>query len=170
MAPQIITVCENLTQQLGFCASKMTFNLKRGLWTSEQQSSSFCSCKSVLMLSLVQLFGTKNGTTVSLFLKTSVRCVSSFSPFHVNLSQVFESALFYNVLKVSAMPAACAPFPDHFFVVVPAQSTFHEYAQIQPSPFSNNLLCLMQGHLLVRSERSKPEVSIFSILGMHQKY
>ncbi len=61
MAAQIITDCGNFTldfKQLGFCASpvflqtrlwdldfqmkcKIYFHLKRGLWTTEQQSSSF---------------------------------------------------------------------------------------------------------------------------------
>ncbi len=53
---------------------------------------------------------------VALFLKTSERgdswCTdSSFSPLLVKLSQVFESALLDNILKLAVILVACAPFP-----------------------------------------------------------
>ncbi len=118
MAAQIITDCGNFTldfKQHGFCASplflqtlgpcfqmkcKIYFHLKRGLWTTEQQSSSF----------------SPQPRLVALFLKTSERgdswCTdSSFSPLLVKLSQVFESALLDCILKVAVIAVACAPFP-----------------------------------------------------------
>ncbi len=130
MAAQIITDCGNFTldfKQHGFCASplflqtlglnfqmkcKIYFHLKRGLWITEQQSSSFLHSpgKVLLTLSLVQKW------LGSLFLKTSERgdswCTdSSFSSLLVKLSQVFESALLDYILKLAVIPVACAPFP-----------------------------------------------------------
>ncbi len=122
MAAQIITDCGNFTldfKQHGFCASplflqtlgpcfqmkcKIYFHLKRGLWTTEfffstAQVRCFWRClwfRSVL---------------VALFLKTSERGDSSFSPLLVKLSQVFESALLDSILKLAVIPVACVPFP-----------------------------------------------------------
>ncbi len=91
--------------------SKIYFYLKRGLWTTEQQSSSFSPCfwrcfcfRSVL---------------VALFLKISEHgdswCTnSSFSSLLVKLSQVFESALLDSILKLAVIPVACAHFPTQF--------------------------------------------------------
>ncbi len=130
MAAQIITDCGNFTLDFkhhGFCAPplflqtlgpcfqmkcKIYFHLKRGLWTTEQQSSSF-SPQPIRRFWRCLWF--RSGL-VALFLKMSERgdsrCTdSSFSPFLVKLSQVFESALFDCILKLAVIPVACAPFP-----------------------------------------------------------
>ncbi len=95
---------------------KIIFYLKRGLWTTEQQSSSFFSTAQVRCFWHCLWF--RSGL-VALFLKTSERgdswCTdSSFSPLLVKLSQVFESALFDSILKLTVIPVACAPFPTQF--------------------------------------------------------
>ncbi len=89
------------------------FHLKRGLWTTEQQSSSFFSTAQVRWFWRCLWF--RSGL-VALFLKTSERgdswCTdSSFSPLLLKLSQVVESALLDCILKLAVIPVACAPFP-----------------------------------------------------------
>ncbi len=103
---------------------KIYFHLKRGLWTTEQQSSSFFSTAQVRRFWCCLWF--RSGL-VALFLKTSERgdswCTdSSFSPLLVKLSQVFESALLDSILKLAVIPVACATFsyPNSSF-----QSTLH---------------------------------------------
>ncbi len=92
---------------------KIYFHLKRGLWTTEQQSSYFFSTAQVRRFWCCLWF--RSGL-VALFLKTSECgdswCTdSSFSPLLVKLSQVFESALLDCILKLAVIPGACAPFP-----------------------------------------------------------
>ncbi len=89
---------------------KIYFHLKRGLWTTEQQSSFFSTVRCFW-----RCLWFRSGL-VALFLKTSERgdswCTdSSFSPLLVKLSQVFESALLDSILKLAVIPVACAPFP-----------------------------------------------------------
>ncbi len=95
---------------------KMYFNLKRGLWTTEQQSSYFFSLAQVRCF--WRCFCFRSGL-VALFLKMSERgdswCTnSSFSSLLVKFSQVFESALLDSILKLAVIPVACAHFPTQF--------------------------------------------------------
>ncbi len=89
------------------------FHMKRGHWTTEQQSSSFFSLAQLKCF--WQCFCFRSGL-VALFLNMFEHgdswCTdSSFSLLPVKLSQVFESALFDSILKLAVIPAACAPFP-----------------------------------------------------------
>ncbi len=133
MAAQTITDCGNFTldfKQHGFCASplflqtlgpwfqikcKIYFHLKRGLWTTEQKSSSFSISPGKMLLAMF-LF---QKWLVALFLKISERgdswCTdSSFSSLFVKLSQVFELALLDSILKLAVIPVACAHFLTKF--------------------------------------------------------
>ncbi len=131
MAAQIITDCGNFTldfKQHGFCASPL-FLQTLGPWFPNEMHNLLSSEKRTLdHWATVQLFFStaqvrrfwrclwfKSGL-VALFLKTSERgdswCTdSSFSLLLVKLSQVFESALVYSILKLAVIPVACAPFP-----------------------------------------------------------
>ncbi len=68
---------------------------------------------------------------------------SSFSSLLVKLSQVFESALLDNILKLAVIPVACAPFPIQF--PFPIQSTLHlicfDTALLEQPPLSVMTLC-----------------------------
>ncbi len=65
---------------------------------------------------------------------------TSSSSLLVKLSQVFESALLYSILKLAAIPFACAHFPISSF-----QSTLHlicfDTALLEQSPLSVMTLC-----------------------------
>ncbi len=142
MAAQIITDCGNFTldfKQHGFCASplflqtpdldfqmkcKIYFHLKRGSWTTEQQSSYFSLAQARCFW---WCFCFRSGL-VALFLKMSERgdswCTdSSFSSLLVKLSQVFESALLDSILKLAVIPVAFANFLPNFFL--PVNFTFN---------------------------------------------
>ncbi len=152
-APQIITDFRNFTldfKQLGFCASpvflqtpdldfqmkcKIYFYLQRGLWTTEQQSSSF-SPQPMMLLTWCFRSG-----LVALFLKTSERgdswCTDSrFSPLLVKLSQVFESALLDSILKLAVF------LPSFFLPVNFAFNMFWYSTLWTATPFSNDPLWL----------------------------
>ncbi len=83
---------------------------------------------------------------VSLFLKTSESgdswCTdSSFSPLLVKLSQVFESALLDNILKLAVIPVACVLFLYNFFLPVNFAFNMLWYSTLwTATPFSNDLL------------------------------
>ncbi len=89
------------------------FHLKRWLWTTEQQSSSFSPLRCIW-----HCHWFRSGL-VALFLKMSERgdswCTdSSFSSLLVKLSQVFKSASLDSFLKLAVIPVACAHFPIQF--------------------------------------------------------
>ncbi len=140
MAAQIITNCGNFTldfKQHGFCASPL-FLQTLGPWFPNEMQNLLSSEKRTLdHWATVQFFFSTaqvrrfwrclwfRSGLVALFLKTSERgdswCTdSSFSPLLVKLSQVFESALLYCILKLAVIPVACAPYPNSSF-----QSTLH---------------------------------------------
>ncbi len=82
-------------------------NLKRGLWTTGQQSSS----------SSLSPGKTPLTTTVAKFLDTSVCgdswCLDpSLSPFLVKFTQILESILFDNPHKTAFLSVGCASFPS----------------------------------------------------------
>ncbi len=158
MASQIITDCGNFTldfKQHGLCTShsssrlsdldfqiKCTINflMKRGLWTTEQQSQFIFSLAQVRCF--WRCFSFRSGL-VALFLKMS-ECGDSwfsFSSLLVKLSQVFESALVDSILKLAVIPVACAPFPNNFFL--PVNFAFNMLWYSTPwtaTPFSNDPL------------------------------
>ncbi len=126
MAAQLITDCGNFTldfKQHGFCASplflqtrlwdldfqmkcKIYFHLKRGLGTTEQQSSSFSPQpgKMLLMLSLVQKWlGSLSWRRLSVVTPASVHSLWS-SPKCLN-------QLCLTVFSSCGHPCCCAPFP-----------------------------------------------------------
>ncbi len=101
---------------------KIYFHLKRGLWTTEEQSSSF----SPQVRCFWHCLWFRSGL-VTLFLKTSERgdswCTdSNFSPLLMKLSQVFESALIDCILKLAVITCCLCTFsyPNSSF-----QSTLH---------------------------------------------
>ncbi len=131
MAAQIITDCGNFTldfKQHGFCAPPL-FLQTLGPWFPNEMQNLLSSEKRTLdHWATVQFFFSTaqvrcfwrclwfRSGLVALYLKMSERgdswCTdSSFSPFLVKLSQVFESALLDCILKLAVIPVACAPFP-----------------------------------------------------------
>ncbi len=115
---------------------KIYFHLKRGLWTTEQKSSSF----SAQVRCFWWCFGFRSGF-VARFLKTSKHGDFSFSSLLVKLSQVFESALLDSILKLAAIPVACAHFPIQYL----PSSTLHlicfDTALLEQPPLSAMTLC-----------------------------
>ncbi len=140
MAAQIITDSGNLTldfKQHGFCTSPL-FLQTLGPWFPNEMQNLLSSEKRTLdhyetvqlIFSLAQVrcfwrcFCFRSGL-VALLLKMSERgdswCTdSSLSSLLVKLSQVFESALLYSILKLAFIPVAFAHFPISSF-----QSTLH---------------------------------------------
>ncbi len=86
---------------------KIYFHLKRGLWTTEQQSSYFSPFPPGKMLLTMFLFQKWLGSS----LPEDVQMSSSLL---VKLSQVFESALLDSILKLAVIPVSCAHFPTQF--------------------------------------------------------
>ncbi len=89
---------------------KTCSHLKRGLWTTGQQSSSSSPCpgKTPLM------------TTVAQFIYTSVCsgpwCLDpSLSPFLVKFTQILESILLDNPHKAAVLSVGCASFSSTLF-------------------------------------------------------
>ncbi len=123
---------------------KMYFNLKRGIWTTEQPSSYFFSLAQVRCFWRCFCF---RSSLVALFLKMSERddswCTDfSFSSLLVKLSQVFESALLDSILKLVVITVACANF---FYTFSSFQSTLHvicfETALLEQPALSIMTLC-----------------------------
>ncbi len=134
MAAQIITDCGNFTLDLKqdwFCASPLFLqtlgpwfpNEIHNLLSSEKRTlDHWATVQSFFSLAKVKCFWRcfcfRSGL-VALFLKMSERgdswyTDSSFSSLLVKLSQVFESALFDSILKLTVISVACAHFPTQF--------------------------------------------------------
>ncbi len=122
---------------------KIYFHLKRGLWTTEQQSVFFSLAQ---IRCFWQCFCFRSGL-VALFLKMSERgdswCTdSSFSSLLVKLSQVFESTLLDSILKLAVIPVAGAHFPTQFLPVNFAFNMLWYSTHWTATPFSNDPLWL----------------------------
>ncbi len=88
---------------------KIYFHLKRGLWTTEQQSSSFShsSGKTLLTLSLVQKWlGSPFPEDVWAWW-----LLMNWLQLQSTPCEALQSALLDCILKLAVIPVACAPFP-----------------------------------------------------------
>ncbi len=117
---------------------KTCSHLKRGLWTTGQQSSS-----SQTMSVVQEWLNKRNTTTVAKFLDTSV-CGGSWcldprlSPFLVKFTQILESILLDNPHKAAVLSVGCASFSSTLFPSTQLPVNMLGYSTLWTASFFGN--------------------------------